>query len=178
MKLESQNLTYHQLTESDWPFFKLLHETPDVIQYVCDAQCEEEIRARFESRLHSWEPTSSHWLTLVIKEKESGLPVGLTGMLAEWSPYKQTELGFLLSPNSQRKGYGFESTKYMIELCFNQFNFHKIKATVTEGNLPSTNLLRKCGFVHEGTLRDNFILGGEWKSDQLWGLLKSDILAN
>lgn len=45
---------------------------------------------------------------------------------------------------------------------------------VTEGNFPSFNLLKTLGFTHEGTIRDNFKLGGHWRNDLKLGLLNDE----
>jgi RimJ/RimL family protein N-acetyltransferase len=42
---------------------------------------------------------------------------------------------------------------------------------VIEGNWPSRRILEKNGFALEGTLRDNYLLNGQWVSDWVFGRL-------
>ena len=174
VQIETQRLTLKPISKDDWEFFEELHQSNGVLKYVSDPFTESEISERFNSRLGEWKKTSNQWLTLTIIEHATGNKIGVTGFFPEWEPYQQAELGFLLSPKFQGKGYGKESTKAVIEYAFNQCNFHKVIATVTEGNSPSFNLLKALGFTHEGTIRDNFKLGGNWCNDLKLGLLNHE----
>lgn len=174
MQIETPRLILRPISENDWQLFKLLHQSGEVIKYVSDPLTESVISERFNSRLGEWKKRANQWLTLTIIEKATENKIGVTGFYPEWEPYQQAELGFLLDPEFQGKGYGKESTIAVIEYAFNQCNFHKVTATVTEGNEPSFNLLKALGFTHEGTIRDNFKLGGDWHNDLKLGLLKRE----
>ena len=173
-ELETKRLVLKPINHEDWPLFERLHTTSEVMQFVSDADSAENIKNRFESRLGQWHKSMDKWLTLTMFEKHSGKKVGVTGLFPEWQPYQQAELGFLLSPEFQGLGYGKESTKVLIDFAFSQLKFHKLKATVTKGNEPSFNLLVNLGFVHEGTLRDNFKLNNQWYDDLKLGLLADE----
>jgi RimJ/RimL family protein N-acetyltransferase len=174
MQIETARLILKPISENDWELFEELHQSNEVIKYVSEPFSDSEIKERFTARLGQWNKTSNRWLTLTITEKATGNKVGVTGFYPEWEPYQQAELGFLLSPKSQGKGFGRESTLAVIDYAFNQCNFHKLIATVTEGNTPCFKLLKKLGFIHEGTLRDNFKLLGNWCNDLKLGLLKHE----
>ena len=174
MQIETPRLILRPLNENDWKLFKGLHQSSEVIKYVSDPFTESAIKDRFDARLGGWKKTANQWLTLTIIEKATEKKIGVTGFYPEWEPYQQAELGFLLSPEFQGKGFGKESTIAVIEYAFDQCNFHKVIATVTEGNTPSFNLLKALGFSHEGTIRDNFKLGGHWRNDLKLGLLNHE----
>lgn len=174
ISLRTPRLMLDSLVEQDWPLFLQLHQDPDVQRYIADPQGMAEIRARFESRLMPWEKTSNHWLCLVIRERESGQAIGLTGFLAEWLPLQQAEVGYTILPSYHGKGFAKESLMAVLEFGFQQCQFHKMKATVTVGNTASRRTLESCGFQLEGTLRDNFQLDGQWCDDWILGLLDSE----
>ncbi|NTS77777.1 GNAT family N-acetyltransferase [Catenovulum sp. SM1970] len=178
MQLFTDRLTLQTLCESDWALFEKLHKDLSVIKYVADPMTTSEIQARFKSRLAAWSKTSSHWLTLSITETKTANPVGFTGFFPQWYPYQQAELGFLISPEYQGKGYGKESTKAVIDFAFEQCDFHKLTANVTEGNQACSQMLLALGFTQEARLRDNFKLADEWKTDLQFGMLKGDRLSN
>jgi RimJ/RimL family protein N-acetyltransferase len=67
-------------------------------------------------------------------------------------------------------GYGSEALDALCQFLL-QAEFHKLKAMVIEGNWPSRRILEKNGFVLEGTLRDNYLLNGQWVSDWVFGRL-------
>ena len=174
MKLESKRLTMTPMTDADWPLFQQLQNDESVMRYVGDGQPEQEQRASFEQRLAPWDKHQAHWLSLVITDKTTGAQVGTTGLIAQWQPYRQAEVGFLLLPGHQGKGYGRESLAAVVDFAFNQCNFHKLRATVTEGNDACVRLLTSIGFKQEGRLRDNYRIAGQWRNDLLFGLLQSD----
>ncbi|WP_228550732.1 GNAT family N-acetyltransferase [Endozoicomonas sp. OPT23] len=160
---------------SDWLLFYQLETDPGIQQYVADLRDEQAIRDRFQSRLPAWNKNSKQWLCLVITEKESELPIGVTGFYPEWHPYQQAEVGFMLLSEYQGKGYGKENLIAVAEFAFQQCRFHKLKATVTEGNVACCELLKRTGFKQEGRLRDNYRIAGQWQNDMLFGLLVNDL---
>lgn len=174
MKLETSRLLLESITVEDWPFFLRLYQEPQVLRYVADPMAESEIRARFEARLPQWDKHGERWLCLVMREKNSGNPVGVTGFRPEWLPFQQAEVGFGSLPAGQGKGYGKEALLTVLDFAFNACGFHKMKATVTEGNRASRGLLESCGFQLEGTLRDNYRLAGQWCNDWQLGLLAAE----
>ncbi len=174
ISLRTPRLRLDSLVEQDWPLFLQLYQDPDVQRYIADKMDVVEIRRCFETRLMPWVKTSTHWLCLTIRERESGQSIGLTGFLPEWLPLQQAEVGYAMLPSFQGKGFGKESLMAVLGFGFQQCQFHKMKATVTVGNDASRHLLERCGFQLEGTLRDNFQLGGQWCDDWVLGLLECE----
>lgn len=174
-ELQTPRLICRPLTVADWPFFLALQQDPQVMRYVTDARGEEEIRQAFESRLPDWQPGAPHWLCLVVCDKTARTPYGLTGYLQREA--ESGEVGFLLTPAAQGKGYGRESLRAVCEYAFTTGGLRRLTACVTEGNLASRHLLEKVGFVLEGTLRESYFLQQHWQNDWLFGLLKKDYFA-
>lgn len=169
--IESERLRLSQVAADDWELFRRLHTDADVMRYVSDPLPEEEIRERFGVRLLDWDREQTHWLCLAMREKSSGAAVGVTGLRAEWMPFRQAEVGFLLLPEFQGRGYAGESLARVVTFAFEECGFHKLKAIVTGGNEPSCRVLERAGFRREGVIRDNFKLSGEWMDDVVFGLL-------
>ncbi|QHM72496.1 GNAT family N-acetyltransferase [Mixta intestinalis] len=172
MHIDSPRLSYHSLTEEDWPFFLALNQDPEVMRYVCDVRDAETIRREaFEVRLLPWHPSSQHWLCLTIQEKGTGQPVGVTGFIDRGNGI--AEVGFLLDTAFHGKGYGSESLQTICHAAF-ALDFRKLTATVTMGNLASKAVLEKVGFIQEGVLRRNYYLHGRWQDDWVFGLFSEE----
>lgn len=178
MKLATPRLLLESLTADDWPLFLRLFQDSQVIRYIADPLSESDIRARFEARLLKWDKHCARWLCLVMREKSSGQALGITGFRPEWLPFQQAEVGFGSLPEWQGKGYGKESLRAVLDFAFNACGFHRLYATVTEGNIASRRLLESCGFQLEGTLRDNYRLAGQWCNDWRLGLLAAEFAAS
>ncbi|MFK3659605.1 GNAT family N-acetyltransferase [Scandinavium sp. NPDC088450] len=172
INLTTPRLTCTALCEADWPFFLSLYQNPAVMRFVMDELSETDIREAFEPRLAVWTPGATHWLCLVVREKESNQPLGLTGFIQRDDEI--AEVGFLFTPAAQGKGYGFESLQAVCHFAFTEGNIRRLSATVTVGNEASRRLLEKTGFVLEGELRESYQLGGRWHNDWLLGLLRSE----
>lgn len=172
--LETQRLTMRQITESDWDFFCALYRDEQLMALIADAQTEQQIRAAFDCRLPEWRKEQPQWLCLVMIERDTGQRVGLTGFVSEWLPHRMAEVGYIIAPQFQRKGYGQESLSALIDFAFSQCGFHKLKAVVTSGNNASRALLMNTGFQQEGCLRKNYYLQGKWHDDWVFGLLAEE----
>ena len=55
-----------------------------------------------------------------------------------------------------------------------KMGLHRIEAVVDEGNERSQGLLRKLGFMHEGTLRQRQFVAGRFRDEYHFGLLKDE----
>lgn len=173
--LTTVRLTCSPLQESDWPFFLVLQQHPDVMRFVAEDRSVADIREAFDSRLAPWAPGSAQWLCLVVRDTASQTPLGVTGYIHREDDC--AEVGFLFAPSAQGKGYGFESLQALCEFAFNQGGIRRLTATVTAGNIASRALLEKTGFRLEGELRESYFLSGRWQNDWLFGLLKHEFQA-
>ena len=86
------------------------------------------------------------------------------------------EVGFLLTPGAQGKGYGTESLRAVCDYAFTTGGLRRLTACVTEGNQASRHVLEKVGFILEGTLRESYWLQQRWQNDWLLGLLKQEYI--
>jgi len=172
LQLETPRLTCAQLEEADWAFYRQLQLSPQVMHYIADQKSEEKIHADFNSRLPLWSPRSAHWLCLVVRDKQSGKRLGVSGYIHRDSDC--AEVGFLFASEAQGKGYAYESLNALCDYAFKDGGIRRLIATVTAGNTSSRRLLEKVGFVLEGELRENYWLRNAWHNDWLFGLLQKD----
>lgn len=169
MQLTSKRLTLSTLKPEDWQFFLRVHSDEMSMHFISDIPPLTDIRERFQTRLVPWQITSFHMLCLVIRLKESRESVGLIGANAEWLPFRQVEVGYILLSTQFGQGYGSEALGTLSQYLFDHCEFHKLKAQVAEGNPGSRRVLEKNGFELEGTLRHNSLLHGHWVNDWVFG---------
>lgn len=60
------------------------------------------------------------------------------------------EVGYVISPNYQRKGYAYEALSALCNCLLNELQINMLVAGAIENNLPSHKLLHKLGFQYEG----------------------------
>ncbi|BDH44181.1 N-acetyltransferase GCN5 [Salmonella enterica subsp. enterica serovar Choleraesuis] len=173
IEIETPRLKMTQIRASDWAFFSALQRDPEVLRFVGDPLPETTLRAAFETRLPRWSPGSRHWLCLVLRDKQTQQPLGLSGFV--WREPGVSEVGFMLDPAAFGQGYGSESLRAVCRMAFSNPSMRKLTATVTVGNQASRNTLEKCNFQLEGCLRENYMIGGEWKDDWIFSLLRREL---
>ncbi|MGE9553067.1 GNAT family N-acetyltransferase [Erwinia amylovora] len=174
MQLITERLLLNRLQPDDWHHFHRVHTDSLSMQFISAVPQLADIRQRFSDRLAPWQVTSFHMLCFTIRLQSNGEAVGLMGANAEWAPYRQAEVGYSLLSEHFGKGYGSEALGALAAYLFDPCEFHKLKAQVVEGNWASRRVLEKNGFRLEGTLRDNYLLRGQWVNDWVFGRLNSD----
>ncbi len=170
--LTTPRLTGRRLTGRDRPFFLQLHQHPQVMAFIADPLTEQQILTRFRQRLKPWNTDSRHWLCLLLTERTSAQPVGLTGFCLREPGI--AEAGFMFSPEAQGKGYASESLNALTAEYFNRGYGHRIFTRVSAENHACIRLMQRCGFQQEGRLRQCFFLHRQWQDDLLFSRLASD----
>ncbi|MEH6532792.1 MAG: GNAT family N-acetyltransferase [Photobacterium frigidiphilum] len=165
MKIETKRLELVPISENDWSFFLRLHTEKKIISLCFDEPSIEVIKAKFESRLVTWDPSSDAWLCLVISDKLSGDTIGVTGFVIQDG---FAEVGYLLLPEFHGKQYGTESLSALLEWAVTTHKITNYKAVVTEGNLGSERVLVKCGFQLESIVPEAYEISGKLYADHVY----------
>lgn len=77
-------------------------------------------------------------------------------------------------PDFWSKGYGSDAMRLMLRYGFTELNLHRISLTVFEQNPRGIHSYEKCGFKHEGRIRE-FLLRDGKRSDMLYmGILRRE----
>lgn len=115
-ELLTPRLRCSPLQLDDWSFFLSLQQDPQVMLYVADNRPIADIRAAFDSRLPVWSPKAAHWLCLMVRDRQTHTPLGLTGYRHHDDDI--AEVGFLFAPQAQGQGYGYESLRALCDYAF------------------------------------------------------------
>ncbi|MFA0441849.1 hypothetical protein BCU70_16600 [Vibrio sp. 10N.286.49.C2] len=170
IKFESRHLKMRQINVSDEDFFKQLHKNPHVTRLCFDTPSDQEIEQRFQSRLPPWCCASHHWLCLTIVDKSTKQKIGITGIIINEG---KAEVGYLLAPEHQGKGFATESLEAL--LLWAQLSWEKqslrplyFSAVVTEGNKASERVLTKCGFTFIEQIANAYVIDGVLYDDRIF----------
>ncbi len=79
-------------------------------------------------------------------------------------------LGYVMDEREQGKGYMTEALRAGIGYMFDVENFHRIMANYMPSNAASAAVLKKLGFVIEGTARGYLRIAGKWEDHVLTAL--------
>ncbi len=101
----------------------------------------------------------------------------LIGDFSVWrtsGDHQQGELGFVLHPDFQGKGYGLEAGTAMLRMGFEKLRFHRIAGHCDARNAPSAALMDRLGMRREAHLRENEFIKGEWVDELVYAMLASE----
>ncbi len=175
VELYTDRLVIRTIKKEDWANVFAINSDPSVLKYIREFTSEEDIKTTFEQRLLPWDFQSGKWLTLVIETVDTHEFVGLTGFIRDCEIMNRAEVGYLITPSKQGFGYGTESLKAVIDWGIFQFNIEKFIGHCAAKNNASAQVMKKCGFIEEGLLRENHRIGDVKIDEHIFGLLQSDI---
>ena len=114
-------------------------------------------------------------LDFAIRTLEEDKIIGFIGFeLLNWADRDAYVAIGIGEQDNWSKGYGSDAMRVMLQYGFTELNLHRISLTVFEQNPRGIRSYEKCGFKHEGRIRE-FLLRDGWRSDMLhMGILRSE----
>lgn len=154
--LRTPRLILREITADDAAFALDLLNQPSFIKNIGDRGVRDlEQAARFiEERFRKSYSDHGYGLYVVdLKADVDGIPhrtpIGICGFVRR-AELPGPDIGFAFLPQYERKGYGSESAKAMLQYGREQFGFERVLAITSLDNDASGNLLLKLGFKYDG----------------------------
>jgi RimJ/RimL family protein N-acetyltransferase len=85
--------------------------------------------------------------------------------------HRQGEIGFILHPDHQGRGYATEAAEALLALAFEHYRLHRVAGRLEARNAASARVLEKLGMRREAHLIENEWVKGEWQSELVYALL-------
>jgi ribosomal-protein-alanine N-acetyltransferase len=98
--------------------------------------------------------TQAEGIRWIITEKGAGVYIGDIGFHNCAKAHSRSEIGFKLAKEFWNKGVMTEALDQVLEYGFLVMQLNRIEAVVDPKNTACLSLLKKAGFVEEGTLRE------------------------
>ncbi len=106
---------------------------------------------------------------------DSDKMIGTVGFTKIDTQNNSAEIGYVLNPDYQRRGYGYEAAKQIVDFGFKQLELHRIEARFMKGNTASLKLTQKLGMTFEGYHRDYMLVKGTYRTIGISAIIKNDI---
>jgi RimJ/RimL family protein N-acetyltransferase len=159
--LRTSRLILPPLSDANWPGFLALRNNPNVMRFMGEQACENELRLKFESRLGG--------NVFAIYEAQ-GEFVGDIGLQISSQNAQEADVGYALLPQAQGKGLAQEALAAICDYGFTSLRLTAINAWVLAENLGSVRLLEKLGFKRTQVLEKAFQMDGEYYDDWAYRL--------
>jgi len=84
------------------------------------------------------------------------------------------EVGYWIRSSATGAGFATEAAASVVALGFEEMGLHRITLRIAVGNDASERVAHKLGFVQEGLLRKEVLVGDEWLDHTLWAMLEEE----
>ncbi len=98
--------------------------------------------------------------------------IGIIGHYRIQPENHRAEIGYMLLPEYNGKGYTTEAIKVVVEYGFTQMKLHSIEAIIDPNNIASERVLQKNGFVKEAHILENELWEGKFWDTVIYSLLR------
>jgi RimJ/RimL family protein N-acetyltransferase len=111
------------------------------------------------------------WLTAAGLLRETDELVADVSLLWASEAHRQGEIGFLVHPAHQGRGYATEAARAFLDYAFGPLGLHRVVGTLEARNAASARVLEKLGMRREAHLVENERVKGEWQSELVYAIL-------
>jgi diamine N-acetyltransferase len=161
----------------DCPLFVSWLKNPVLRQYITIRYISDALEERwFEGLLTDTSRNPPGRLHFVIELLSSAQPVGVVAFDdINWRD-RDAELGIIIGdPEFWGQGYGTDALHTMLEVGFSWYNLHRVHLYAVHDNVRAVRIYEKCGFCHEGRLRDAIFINGQYQDLLLMSILENEL---
>lgn len=174
--LESERLVFRKLKDSDAPEVFKLRSNPENMKYIPRPLLKNEDEAL--AMIHMMnakidENTDINWGVCL---KGTVSIIGFMGFYRTQPENHRTEIGYMILPEYNGKGYVTEAVKTMLNYAFNSVGFHSVCAVIDPKNIGSEKVLIKNGFRKEAHFIEDECFEGKFWDSVHYGILKREFV--
>jgi RimJ/RimL family protein N-acetyltransferase len=82
--------------------------------------------------------------------------------------------GYWVGKPFRRRGIATEVARALVDLCFSELGAKRVWAMAFADNTASRHVLERAGLKQEALLRKNALIGGRWRDDACYGILRRE----
>lgn len=160
----------------DLPHLTEMLGREDVCRYLpWPPMTPEEARAKLEQRLlQTHLGADGDALVPAAVEAASGRVVGEFMLSIRSTGHRQGEVGWIIHPDFQGRGFGTEGARAMLRVGFEDLGLHRIQAGADPRNVASLRVMERLGMRPEAHFVASEFIKGEWVDEVVFGLLESE----
>jgi RimJ/RimL family protein N-acetyltransferase len=175
-RIETERLLLRRFVPDDLPALHDMRSRAEVVRYLYEEPSTlEDDRARLQRRMrHTRFAITGDALGFAVVQ--DGTLVGDVSLFLHSAEHRQGEIGFVVHPDHQGRGYATEAARAVLELAFGTYDLHRVTGTLEARNAASARVLEHLGMRCEAHLVENEWVKGEWQSERVYALLQREWL--
>lgn len=156
---KNKSITLRPLEREDLPFVHQLDNNASVMRYWFEEPYEAfvELSDLYDKHIHD------QLERRFIIENE-GTKIGLIELVEINYIHRRAEIGIIIDPAFQDKGYATKATNLAMDYAFSVLNLYKVYLIVDKENTKALHIYKKLGFHIEGDLVDEFFINGKYRT--------------
>ena len=176
LPIRTERLELRAFRPEDFYAVYAMQSRPDVARFTYwEARSEEEVRAALATKIASTAIRAEEDVLFLAAElAETGELVG--DVVLHWASRQHLsgEIGFIVHPDHQGRGYATEASRVLLRLAFEELELHRVVGRVEARNTASARVLEKLGMRQEAHLVENEFVKGEWQSELVFAMLRRE----
>ena len=152
--VETERLILREFRSEDFAFLRDMKNDAEMMRFITgEAMSAEDSWTKFLRAIGHWSVMGyGYWL---VEERASGCPIGEVGFgdfkrFIEPSLIGEPEIGWLLAPSAQGKGYASEAAMAAVQWGDEHFKGKRMSCIVDPEHAASIRVAEKCGFKITG----------------------------
>lgn len=174
--MQTDRLLLRPFAEGDLSTLHVMQSDEEVVRYLYhDVRSLDEVRVSLARKMGSLSIAGEgDGVTAAVILRDTGELVADVSLWLVSAGHEQGELGFVVHPAYQRRGYATEASRRMLEFAFTTMRLHRVIGRTEARNAGSARVLEKLGMRREAHFIENEWVKGEWQSEYVYALLAEE----
>ncbi|WP_394836838.1 GNAT family N-acetyltransferase [Pendulispora rubella] len=174
LTLETPRLVLREFQDADHVDVNVYERDPEVVRYQgfdATLSVDETLERIRKVRADTLASTPRTLFELAVVTRSDQTVIGKVGLHVRRPEHREAEIWYCFRRAAWGQGYALEAMRPLVDFGFGELQLHRLFADADPRNVPSQRLAEKLGMKHEGHIRENWFLKGEWCDSYLYGLL-------
>ena len=157
LPVHTTRLVLRRFSTDDLTAFQAYRSDPDLAPYQdWQPTSDEQAWAFLFGQTQQVFGAAGQWLQVAVTRRDTGEVIGDLGLCVVDESGGRVTLGFTLARSAQGRGYATEAVTGLLDALLGQGRARAVVAVTDVRNAAAVALLRRVGFVHEGTAEAKF----------------------
>jgi RimJ/RimL family protein N-acetyltransferase len=176
LPVDTVRLTLRPFREDDFDDVFPYMSDPSVVRYlyweVRDEAATRDVLKKREAEGELAE--DGHSLGMALQSRADGRVVGEVMLRLLSKEHRQGELGYVMNPAHQGRGYAREAAQAALRIGFEQVGLHRIIARCDTRNVASWKVMERLGMRREAHFVQDELFKGEWSDTLVYAMLADE----